>query len=314
MADFHRTFVNDDSFIRGAGRLLIAPIGETFPTKIGDIVQLATTTANEVQSLSVTGTPSGGTYRLGFRGDTTAAIAHNANAAAIVAALEGLDTVGPGDVGVSGTDPGPFTITFQGGLAGGNVPQLTLDANNLTGGTTPSVTLGTTTPGQGQYDALGGWQDLGATKTGIQITINNSEETFDIDQVLGDIESAPNAWECSVGTQLAEMTLERLQVAWEGSAISLDATPSTGPEKEIGFGQPTSYTRRRLAVLYQRSNGLIRAYIFRKVQRMPQESSVTHQKTGEQISIPVRWKSLADTSVSDVKKRFFIIRDQQSTG
>src|SRR6185436_13301525 len=86
-----------------------------------------------------------------------------------------------------------------------------------------------------QWDAKTGWTDLGATKTGIQITINNAEETFDIDQVLGDIASQPTSWECSVGTQLAEMTPERLQVAWEGSAITLDATPDV-PEQEIGFG------------------------------------------------------------------------------
>lgn len=163
-----------------------------------------------------------------------------------------------------------------------------------------------------QYDAKTGWVDLGATKTGIQITVNNAEETFDVDQILGDIASAPTSWEVSVGTQLAEFTLERMQVAWEGSSITTDATP-TPDEKELGVGEPTSYTQRRLAVLYQRPSGLIRAFIFRKVQRMPQESSVTFQKTGEQISVPVRFRALADTSVTDVYKRFFIVRDQLAT-
>jgi hypothetical protein len=163
------------------------------------------------------------------------------------------------------------------------------------------------------YDAQTGWVDLGATKTGIQITINNAEETFDIDQALADIASQPTSWECSVGTQLAEFTPEKMQIAWEGSAITTDATPATGSEKEIGFGQPTSYTQRRLAVLFQRPNGKIRGYFFRKIQRMPQESSVTHAKTGEQISIPVRFKALADTTVDDIYKRFFIIRDQATT-
>lgn len=160
-----------------------------------------------------------------------------------------------------------------------------------------------------QWDAKTGWTDLGATKTGIQITVNNAEETFDVDQILGEIDSAPTSWEVSVGTQLAEATLERMQVAWEGSAITTDATP-TPDEKELGIGEPTTYTRRRMAVLFQKNSGLVRAFIFRKVQRMPQESSITFQKTGEQISIPVRWRSLSDTSVSDTKKRFFVIRDQ----
>lgn len=227
--DIHRTFVNDGSFIRGAARILIAPIAQAFPTKIGDVIEL-------------------------------------------------------------------------GDLAGMPV--------------TPPT-----------YDALDDWLDLGATKTGIQITINNSEETFDIDQSFGDIDSQPTGWECSVGTQLAEFTPERMQVAWEGSAITIDNTAAlvaaSGPEKEIGFGTPTSYTRRRLSVVYQRpptrlangtlEAGKIRLYTFRRVQRMPQESSITHQKGGEQISIPVRFRAIPDTSISDVAKRFFIIRDQWTT-
>jgi hypothetical protein len=216
--DFHRTSVNDTSFIRGAARLLIAPVSQAFPTKIGDVITLAS--------------------------------------------------------GVS------------------------------------------------QYNAKSGWTDLGATKTGIQITINNAEENFDVDQVMGDIASQPTSWECSVGTQLAEFTPEKMQIAWEGSAISVYSSGALGgdpAEKEIGFGQPTGYTQRRLAVLFQRPPqqsgvaGLIRGYFFRQVQRMPQESSITHAKTGEQISIPVRFRSIADTSISDITKRFFVIRDQATT-
>lgn len=163
------------------------------------------------------------------------------------------------------------------------------------------------------YDAASGWTDLGATKTGIQITLNNAEEAFDVDQIFADLYSAPTSWECSVGTQLAEMTPQKLQITWEGSAITLDSGP-TIPEEEIGFGQPSSYTQRRLAVLFQRPNGRIRAYLFHKVQKMPQESAVTHAKTGEQISVPVRFRVLAETIITDPYKRFFIIRDQSSPG
>jgi hypothetical protein len=172
-ADFHRTSVDNRSFIRGAARLLIAPAEITRPTRISDVIALASSS-------------------------------------------------------------GP--------------------------------------PAVGLYDAASGWTDLGATKTGIQITINNAEETFDVDQVYGDISSAPTSWECSVGTQLAEMTPEKMQVAWEGSAITVDNSPAI-PEQEFGFGQAT---------------------------------------TGEQISIPVRWRCLADTTITDPFKRYFIIRDQST--
>lgn len=201
--DFHRTYVNDDSFIRGAARILWAGTTVTFPTKIADVINMST------------------------------------------------------------------------------------------------------------YDATASWNELGATKSGIQISINNSEENFDIDQILGDIRSSPTNWEMSVSTQLAEMTLERLQVAWEGSAVTTDATPVSGTEKEIGFGQPESYTQRRVAVLFKRPNGKIRGYFFRIAQRTPQQSTVVHNKTGEQISIPTSFKCFADASIADPYKRFMIIRDQQ---
>lgn len=168
-----------------------------------------------------------------------------------------------------------------------------------------NVTSGTATT----YNAQSGWNDLGATKTGIQITVNNAEETFDVDQVIGDIKAEPTNWEVSVATQLAEMTLERLQVAWEGDTVQAGADSN---ETQTGIGQPTAYTLRRLAVLFQKSNGKIRAYLFHKVQRTPQESTVTHAKTGEQISIPVRFKVLADTSVATVRQRFFLILDQNA--
>lgn len=311
MADFHRTYVNDRSFIRGAARILIAPYSQPRPTQISDVINLTAGGTDEVQTLTVTGTPTGGTFTLSYEGQTTAAIAYDATAAAVVAALEALSTIGGGNItGTGGPLPGTAVVlTFAGTLADKNVALITADDALLTGGTTPAATVATTTPGTGQYDAQSGWTDLGATKTGIQITINNAEESFDVDQILGDISSAPTGWECSVGTQLAEMTPERLQVAWEGSAITTDVLAGDD-EEEIGFGAPTAYTQRRLAVLFQRPNGKIRAYLFHKVQRTPQESSVTHAKTGEQISVPVRFKVLQDATLSDVQKRFFIIRDQ----
>ena len=100
---------------------------------------------DEVQTLTVTGTPTGGTFKLSYKGQKTAAIAHDANAAAIDSALEALSTIGTGNVTVAGT--GPFTVTFTGALAKKAVPLLVLVDNALTGGTSPSVTIAETTPG-----------------------------------------------------------------------------------------------------------------------------------------------------------------------
>jgi len=159
------------------------------------------------------------------------------------------------------------------------------------------------------YDPMTGWNDLGATKTGITITVNNTEETFDVDQIYADIDSRPTGWECTVATALAEMTVQRLQLAWEGSNI---ATVTSGGQNEsqMGVGSTQTYTRRRLAVLFQKQNNKIRAYIFRKVVKTPQESNIVYAKTGEQQAVPARFRALADLSITDPAQRYFMIFDQ----
>jgi hypothetical protein len=101
--------------------------------------------AAEVQTATITGAPAGGTFTLTYAGQTTAAIAYNATAAAVQTALEGLSNVSPGDVTVTGSAGGPYTITFGGRLAG-DQPAITATAS-LTGGTSPGVTMATTAAG-----------------------------------------------------------------------------------------------------------------------------------------------------------------------
>lgn len=107
--------------------------------------------ANEVQTVTITGTPTGGTFTLTYDGATTAAIAYNANAAAVASAVAALPNVGSGNVaGAGGALPGtPVTLTFQGSLAKRNVSQMTAAAA-FTGGTTPAIAVTTTTPGSAE--------------------------------------------------------------------------------------------------------------------------------------------------------------------
>ena len=103
---------------------------------------------SEVQTVTITGTPTGGTFRLTFDGQQTATIAYNAAAAAVQTALQALSTVGAGNALVTGgPGPGtPYVVTFAGALANQNVAQMTA-SSALTGGTTPAVGVATTTPG-----------------------------------------------------------------------------------------------------------------------------------------------------------------------
>jgi hypothetical protein len=104
--------------------------------------------ANEQQTVTITGTPTGGTFTLTYNGATTANIAYNAAAAAVVSALEALPNIGPGNVaGSGGALPGtPVVITFQNQLGRQNVGQMTA-AHAFTGGTTPAIAVTTTTAG-----------------------------------------------------------------------------------------------------------------------------------------------------------------------
>lgn len=107
-----------------------------------------TVPASEVQRVTITGTPTGGTFTLTYAGQTTAPIAYNATATAVDSALEALSNIGPGDVTCTG-GPLPGTavdITFTGLLSGQNVAQITATPS-LTGGTTPAVNVTTVTPG-----------------------------------------------------------------------------------------------------------------------------------------------------------------------
>ncbi|MDX6634897.1 MAG: hypothetical protein QOF06_1100 [Solirubrobacterales bacterium] len=89
---------------------------------------------SEVQELTVRAT--GGTYQLYLGGIPTDPIAYNASAAAVDSALEGLSSVGAGNVSVSG-GPGdalgdtPYTIAFQGTLADTDVEQIFADPTGL---------------------------------------------------------------------------------------------------------------------------------------------------------------------------------------
>ncbi len=102
--------------------------------------------ANGTQTATVTGGPTGGTFTLTYGAQTTSALAYNASAAAVQAALEALTNLAPGDVSVSGSNypGGAYTITFSPAyLTGTPATLVTASGASLTGGASPAVTLST---------------------------------------------------------------------------------------------------------------------------------------------------------------------------
>lgn len=94
----------------------------------------------EVQLLTITGSPTGGTFTVTTNGQTTAAIAYNATGAQVAAAINKLNGVNVTVTLASNV----YTVTFREPV--GNVAQVTA-TGSFTGGSSPAITPTTTTGG-----------------------------------------------------------------------------------------------------------------------------------------------------------------------
>jgi hypothetical protein len=124
------------------------------PTRILSNAGVPGAGTSAIQTLTIGGTPTGGTFRLKYEGATTAQIPWNATNATLIAsvdaALEALGTVGVGNLttaaGTLTAGIGTITITFAGALANRLVSAITVVDNSMTG-TAPTVAVAITTPG-----------------------------------------------------------------------------------------------------------------------------------------------------------------------
>ena len=106
---------------------------------------------NEFQKVTIAGA-TGGTFTLGFEGQTTDPVEYGASRNEVSWALQKLSTVGERNISVVGGPGGPYFVYFEGALGHTDVPQLEADASSLTpGGATIEVT--TVTQGQGWGNA-----------------------------------------------------------------------------------------------------------------------------------------------------------------
>ncbi len=108
--------------------------------------RLSAGAANDVQTVTIGGTPTGGTFKLVLEwpignSQTTATIAFDAAASAVQSAIAALSNVGTGNVAVTGSAGGPYTVTFQGKFLYQPVPVMTAGTNALTGGTNPAAAI-----------------------------------------------------------------------------------------------------------------------------------------------------------------------------
>src|SRR5262249_19935723 len=96
---------------------------------------------DNVQQVTLTGNPTGGTFTLSFGGQTTSAIAYNASAAPVQSALQALSSIGSGNALVANPTGSAWIVRFAGTLASAVQAAITGNGSGLTGGTSPSVSI-----------------------------------------------------------------------------------------------------------------------------------------------------------------------------
>lgn len=105
-------------------------------------VQLTIGVVNEEQTLTLSGGATGN-FTLTYSGQTTGNIDVGASAATVQSALEALSNIAVGDVSVTGSNGGPWTVEFTGTLGGQNVAQMTKTDPDGSG----TLTIATSVPG-----------------------------------------------------------------------------------------------------------------------------------------------------------------------
>lgn len=108
-----------------------------------DVAVVTQARYDELQSVTITGTPTGGTFVLRFGGQNTSALNWNCTASQMQTALQALSSIGSGNALVTG-GPGPgtaFQVEFTGTLGYTSQALITLQTNSLLGGSSPTVAI-----------------------------------------------------------------------------------------------------------------------------------------------------------------------------
>jgi hypothetical protein len=117
---------------KGYGSLEAANVDAVYDFIHNETAAAITALKNEIQVLVLDAT--GGTFTATFGAQTTGAIsAAGLTAATLQTALQGLSSIGAGNISVSG-GTGVFSITFQGTLGAVNQAKIALNVTSLTGG------------------------------------------------------------------------------------------------------------------------------------------------------------------------------------
>jgi hypothetical protein len=142
--------------------------------QLEDLITLGASTpgVDEVQQVAISGGGNSTNWTLSFGADTTPAFVKNPSADAVQAALEALESIGVGNVVVTGSG-WTWNVAFQGALGEQDVDALA--GNIVSGGGT--IAVSTTTPGAGGSGPLSARSALDSSGV-LLITLSDSSQSW----------------------------------------------------------------------------------------------------------------------------------------
>lgn len=199
----------------------------------------------EIQQISASGIPTGGTWTITHESNPTGAIDFDADNTEVTSALEGLASIGSGNVSVSGgpLGVGPFVVVFQNSEAGVNQQQMT--TSNSLSGVASDITITTITGGSAGTDEI---QELAlyGTPTGGTFGL-----TFGSETVSGLAHSSSSA---SIQAALESMS------AFVPGDVVVSGGPFPGTPITVTFAQ--NYKSTNVGALVFSASGLTGGSIF----------------------------------------------------
>lgn len=229
------------------------------------------------QTLALGGA-TGGTFVLTHDGASTGNLDFDDDAATIQTALIALSTIGSGNVTVTGSVGGPFTIDFVGDLGWHEQPAMIVDGALLTGGTGASMTKP--------------YEYMGMTTDGVNCTIFQSFEEIMVDQFRGAIDDVANEEGAVVDLTIVSTMLEHWTRALRLATRTTTASGASQAGQEVmTFGDKAeSVSDKRQVMIYGRNNfDFYQLHVF---WRMAARGDVKASfKKGDKTVLPVQYKA-----------------------
>lgn len=153
------------------------------------------------QTIELTNSPTGGAFTLAFHGKSTDALDFDITDAVLETALEGLATIGEGNVNVESSGD-TFTVTFLNHLRRMHLPAFQVVDNSLTGaGDDPEVKV------------TRDWQEIGNKEDGLTMNQTEEQETHFVDEHLAPIERSRTAEGLVISCNVVNATLVKLHLS-----------------------------------------------------------------------------------------------------